>query len=44
MSASTRTSVYSSYKARFFKLHWSIAAKSLLVGLLGGILVWQKQR
>ena len=39
MSAVTRTSVYSSYKARFFTLHWSIAAKSLLVGLLGGILV-----
>ena len=39
MSAVTRTSVYSSYKARFFALHWSIAAKSLLVGLLGGILV-----
>ena len=39
MSAVTRTSVYSSYKARFFTLHWSIAVKSLLVGLLGGILV-----
>ena len=40
MSAGTRTSVYSSYKARFFKLHWSIAAKIHLVGLIVGILVY----